>query len=120
VAYKREMISARTKAALAEPKARGTEVDGCRENAARIADYQAQGVETIKVARMRPDFRLPGQGRRDHQGLGHRLSHSGHTCSIFQRLVRIPRLGLTASACPLFVFKQGSKVKPSALPGRWM
>jgi DNA invertase Pin-like site-specific DNA recombinase len=42
--HEREAISARTKAALAAAKARGTRLGGRRKGAAEIATYQAQGV----------------------------------------------------------------------------
>ncbi len=42
--HEREAISARTKAALAAAKARGTRLGGRRKNAAEIASYQPAGV----------------------------------------------------------------------------
>jgi DNA invertase Pin-like site-specific DNA recombinase len=48
--HEREAISARTKAALAAAKARGTRLGGRRKNAAEIANYQPAGV-TAAVGR---------------------------------------------------------------------
>lgn len=44
-----EAISARTKAALAVAKARGTKLGGRRPGGANIADYQRQGVEAAQA-----------------------------------------------------------------------
>lgn len=44
-----EAISARTKAALAVAKTRGTKLGGRRPGAANIADYQRQGVEAAQA-----------------------------------------------------------------------
>jgi DNA invertase Pin-like site-specific DNA recombinase len=47
--YEREMISARTKAALAAAKKRGTKLGGSREGAADISVYQSLGVASLKA-----------------------------------------------------------------------
>ena len=47
--HEREAISARTKAALAAARARGTVLGGLRAGAADIARYQGQGVEAAKA-----------------------------------------------------------------------
>ena len=46
--HEREVISARTRAALMAAKARGTKLGGYREGAADITDYQALGVEAVQ------------------------------------------------------------------------
>jgi len=77
------MISARTKAALAAAKARGRRLGGYRQNAARIADYQAQGLEAAmrradEAARERlPEIvRLKAEGL-SLQAIARRLSQEG-------------------------------------------
>ena len=47
--HEREAISARTKAALAAAKARGTRLGGRRKSAADIAHYQPKGVKAAVI-----------------------------------------------------------------------
>jgi DNA invertase Pin-like site-specific DNA recombinase len=67
--HEREVISARTKAALAAAKARGKKLGGRRRGAVDIAGYQQQGVEAAqakaaaKLADVAEDLRrLSGEG----------------------------------------------------------
>jgi DNA invertase Pin-like site-specific DNA recombinase len=73
--HEREAISARTKAALAAAKARGTKLGGRRKGAADISKYQRQGVEAarekaaVKLADVADELRRL-RDERDEDGNG--------------------------------------------------
>jgi DNA invertase Pin-like site-specific DNA recombinase len=68
--YEREMISARTKAALAAAKARGKRLGGYRERAPNIADHQAEAVRVVKLrANKAAEERFPDVAKLQAEGL---------------------------------------------------